>query len=76
MTIKEVLQKAGEIGDFPIVQVCVSVNSHRNTKGKITSIKPGGISVDLGEKWDKWFHVVDGTDNRSNYMYQLDFVTQ
>ena len=71
MDLKEVFEIAAKTGDFPMVEIEKTLKHFPNTKGKIVEIKPSGVAVDFGGKWNKWFHVGSGNDKRSNYMSEL-----
>ena len=73
MTIKEVLIRAGELGEFPYVRIGTPIKNHPNTAGKIVEIKPHGIAVGLGAAWNKWFWSSASGDKRSTYMDELEF---
>lgn len=71
MELNDVFRIAAETGDFPIVEISEPLKHFPNTKGRIVQIRPDGVAVDFGGKWDKWFHAQSGNDKRSNYMSEL-----
>lgn len=74
MTVIEVLIRAGETQEFPMVCVNEPVVNHPNISGRITQIRPNGVSVNLGLKFDKWFWFDKKHDARSTFMSELTFL--
>ncbi len=74
MTLKDVFNKAAELGGFPEVEMPNAVKHAESNKGKIDAIRTYGIGVRFeGMKWSTFFYNTEETDRRKHYMYQLKF---
>lgn len=71
MDLKDVFKIAHETGKWPMVEIAEPLKHMPSNKGRIKSIKPTGVSVDFGGKWNPWFWATESDDGRSKYMKDL-----
>ena len=75
MTIQEVLKAAAEEGIFPQVEIDKPVKHAKSNKGKVTTIRPTGVTVRFeGLGWDTWLWAEQKEDSRSRYVSELKLI--